>query len=444
MKAMAYPTLTNGKDEQTGGRMTPDGHRITTEQVLAIADGTGGDAELAILTRSQRSKTLAMLELVVRQATAIRHPDSAAADSGQNLFIHVQHEVPAAAEKLLRYPAVGAWALETLLALRSPAPERARPGRITLIAAAAAVHGRVRASLEIPAAECQGSSLHLPSLGSIHLPSGKRGQPVFLRTQAGTVSLRWDDTTTARFPIGQEADRGWRPLTTITTGTGLGTLQVILDDSDPWRLPGYSESLSILTTSESKLWRRRLDDGWRLLTLHHQRTSADIQALIGTVSPLGSADGGRRSTTSRYAFGTVGLSLPDDEVTMALALAHEVQHVKLCALMDIVPLVNDQPGPGRRLYYAPWRSDPRPLASLLHGLYAHIGVTRFWRKQRDMAEGPDEAHRARIEFARWRAACTQVIGDARTQPELTRFGAVFVRGIARSLNKEYLNEHTEQ
>ena len=54
-----------------------------------------------------------------------------------------------------------------------------------------------------------------------------------------------------------------------------------------------------------------------------------------------------------------------DAPALAAALVHEVQHSKLNAVIDIVPLV--RPGVGHRRYYAPWRDDPRPPAGLLQG-----------------------------------------------------------------------------
>ncbi|MBO0805760.1 MAG: HEXXH motif domain-containing protein, partial [Nocardiopsaceae bacterium] len=142
--------------------------------------------------------------------------------------------------------------------------------------------------------------------------------------------------------------------------------------------------------------------------------------------------GAPQTATSRWAFGAVGLSLPGDDVAAALALAHEVQHAKLCALMDLLPLVTDR---GQRLYYAPWRPDPRPLASLLHGLYAHLGVTRFWRRQREVAADPAEAHQANVEFARWRSACARVATVVAGRPELTAPGVVFVEAATRPLRR---------
>jgi uncharacterized protein len=75
------------------------------------------------------------------------------------------------------------------------------------------------------------------------------------------------------------------------------------------------------------------------------------------------------------------MSAPPDPIIGTVTLTHEIQHVKLGALLDLVTLT--LPDDGRR-YYAPWRDDPRPLGGLLHGVYAYLGVTEFWRRQRNL------------------------------------------------------------
>ena len=101
----------------------------------------------------------------------------------------------------------------------------------------------------------------------------------------------------------------------------------------------------------------------------------------------------------------MAMSEPPDPDTCASTLTHEVQHLKLCAVLDIVRLT--RPDDGSR-YYAPWRTDPRPIAGLLQGAYAYLGVTEFWRRQRQLATGAAEL-RADGEFALWRAGTARVI-----------------------------------
>ena len=77
---------------------------------------------------------------------------------------------------------------------------------------------------------------------------------------------------------------------------------------------------------------------------------------------------------------------------MAETLVHEFQHVKLCGLLDMVPLAAS----GAEKVYAPWRQDPRPAGGLLQGIYAHLGIVRFWQSQRQAETDPDGILRAQV------------------------------------------------
>lgn len=410
--------------------MVLSAHTITARQVTAIADGTSTAADLGILVAGQRSKCLAMLALVVRMAADTRHPEAAAAASGWRLLAWVQRQAPQAVEDLLRYPAVGAWATMSVLTLGSPSRDSAPVGGLALIAVAAAIRGGVPCVVELPQSLCAGPALHLPSLGSVVLPGLLRGKAAVLRHQPGATEITGEH---AKVVLPRRLETGtpnWRALTGVTVGSGGTPLRLVIDDADPCRLAGYDGQLGRLTAGQPDEWRRRISGGWRVLARHHPHTAADVLSLIRAITPLSGAGGAERSITTRHVFGGIGLSLPDDDVTMALTLSHEVQHVKLAALMDLLPIVSE-PAPG--LYYAPWRPDPRPLASLLHGMYAHLGVARFWRRHREVALEPAEVHHAYVEFARWRNACTQVARVVSARPELTRCGAAFVEGIAHVL-----------
>ena len=74
-----------------------------------------------------------------------------------------------------------------------------------------------------------------------------------------------------------------------------------------------------------------------------------------------------------------------------------------------------------RLFYAPWRDDPRPIEALLQGAYAHLGVTDYWRARRHRAEGPD-AVAAAERFARWRALTAEAIDTLADSGALTDRG----------------------
>ena len=98
------------------------------------------------------------------------------------------------------------------------------------------------------------------------------------------------------------------------------------------------------------------------------------------------------------------------------------RHIKLGALMDMLPLVE----PSGKRGYAPWREDPRPMGGLLQGVYAFTGIVRFWSAQRRLAAGPDDRLRADVLYERWRLAIELVTRDLLCSGVLTRDGTRFV------------------
>jgi len=139
---------------------------------------------------------------------------------------------------------------------------------------------------------------------------------------------------------------------------------------------------------------------------------------------------GQLSSSSPETFGAVAMSIPPDPETCAVTLTHEVQHLKLCALLDVVPLT--LPDDGRR-YYAPWRTDPLPIVGLLQGSYAFLGVTKFWRTQRQLSTGDDQL-RADGEFALWRGGTARVIDTLLSSGQLTAAGTDFVQRMSEAVS----------
>jgi hypothetical protein len=143
------------------------------------------------------------------------------------------------------------------------------------------------------------------------------------------------------------------------------------------------------------------------------------------------------SATSTDAFGAAAMTPPADGWALAAALVHEFQHAKLGALLDLVDLWEQETD---ARYYAPWRDDARPLGRLVHGTYAYLGVTDFWRIQRLAADRDGDVGRANIahfEFARWREQAWRTsrfvaeVGAAR----LTAAGRRFVHGMRGTLEQ---------
>ena len=94
------------------------------------------------------------------------------------------------------------------------------------------------------------------------------------------------------------------------------------------------------------------------------------------------------------------MSRQPDRYTCAETLVHETQHLKLCALLDLVPLTRPtMTGSVITRRGVPTR---RPASGLLQGAYAFLGVSGFWREQRRIAPEREVRQRAQTEFARWR------------------------------------------
>jgi uncharacterized protein len=394
-------------------------HLISDEVFAALAAGEGGAGVVRQLATVEFSKHLLLLRGVVERAAAIGHPAAGRAAAAYDTLAALQDEAPKAVENVLRYPAVGAWLRDTLLALDHD-PARARPDHLTAVTAAAAVRARAPLSIEVRPI---GGALLLPSLGEALV---REDQATLRSTAQGAEVVAGD----VRVPIPADHTRdapGWRAVRRLTASAHGRTLDLVLDDVDPYRMP--ADVADRLPESELQSWRTVLEEAWAILTAHHPVTAAEIEVAHRVVTPLRPPADGQVSGTASETFGTVGLSAPADGLTLAATLAHEVQHAKLGALLDVVRLT--EPDESRR-FYAPWREDPRPVDGLLQGAYAYLGVSRFWRRQRTHEHG-DEAFLAHREFARWRAGAHLAVDTLTTSGLLTPAGKHFTFHMGRIL-----------
>ncbi|WP_328589260.1 FxsB family cyclophane-forming radical SAM/SPASM peptide maturase [Actinomadura logoneensis] len=398
--------------------MRPELKRLTLpEKVFAgLAQGGGGAYAVDELWRVQRSKRLLLLRWV-REAAKSRDPArEARARQAYALLADIQGRAPEAVRAVLDHPSVGLWA-------HAVAAGDGDTDAITALAAAAAVRARDPRPIEVVGGP---DGLLLPSLGLAAPITGTGvvragpGAPVTIASDTGTVTLPADDPH-------REAP-GWHGLRPLEAEYHGMALRLLLDDCDPLRSAG-GEPTPRLTPDEVERWRTVLRRAWRLLVRWHWTIAEEASRTLRVLAPISAPAQGMRSSTVHESFGAVYVSLPPDEREMAVTLAHEVQHAKLGALNDAVPL--SRPDDGRR-YYAPWRDDPRPAAGLLTGAYAHLGVAGFWRRQRHHEYG-DQAMRAHTEFAHWRDAAALVTGTLLRSGALTDEGARFAAEMDRTL-----------
>jgi uncharacterized protein len=393
--------------------MTARYHEIPRDLFDAIAAGGGGAEAIGVLASAEQSKHVALLHVVLAAAQRADARQSRCARLGWEVLAEVDRLDPEAAVRVMGYPAVGAWAIRTLSALDADgrAPEGAF-ARLAAVAAAAAMRSGL--DVEVPVLPVAGV-VSLPSVGAARVDADS----AVVSSRPGRAEVRWAHGR-VQIPADTYRDApGWLGIRRCQAGS----LAAVIEDLDPFRMPAVTGLAPRLTAAEARNWVRTFRQGWHLLAAGHPAIAEEVAAAISVIVPLSRSSHGQLSSSSAEAFGAVAMSEPPDPDTCASTFTHEVQHLKLCAVLDIVRLT--LPDDGRR-YYAPWRTDPRPVAGLLQGAYAYLGVTEFWRRQRDLATGAARL-RADGDFALWRAGTVRVIDTLLSSERLTLAGADFVR-----------------
>jgi uncharacterized protein len=399
--------------------MTTQKHTLPRELFSALAEGHGGAEAVQALAEAQHSKHLLLLRAVMAEAEGGGAEQAQLARDSFAVFAAAARADEAAARKVVQYPAVGAWLLRTLRGLRGGTRmPGADPAGLSALAAAAAIRAGMPAEVEVRPAS---GVVVLPTLGAAmtgHCSAAViSGESPALRTEHDTIPIT----------LGEGANRpDWLPLRHI----GAGTFNVLVDDLDPFRMPGEANLASRLAASEIVSLRSAVRDGWQLLEARHPQAAEEVQAAIQVLVPLTRPHDGHLSSSTRETFGAIALSAPPDPCRCAETFAHEVQHVKLSALLDIYPLT--LPDDGRR-YYAPWRRDPRPLDGLLQGAYAYIGVCEFWRRERALASGA-MLGRANQAFALSRMGAGRAVATIQASGRLTTHGESFLEGMAKTVS----------
>ena len=403
-------------------------HSLSAEQFAALARGGGDQDAIEQLVAGQRSKHLILLSKVAELARRGDHPDDALGMAGYQLLAQVQRRDPAAAAEVMGYPSVGAWALHVIRSGTVPAVGTApadtasvasaglpgvRPSGLAAVAAAAAIRAGLDAEIEVPVL---GTGVLLPSLGAAEAVGG-----------TAVVAAKEAEIRSGHLRVRARAgEPGWRELKRVTAGP----LSVLVDDLDPFRMPtSGSGPTGRLTPPQAAELQATLRAAWPVLS---PASAAEVAAIVRVIVPYHPPESGRTSVSSPQVFGTVAMSRQPDKYACAETLVHETQHLKLCAVLDLVALT--RPDDGQR-YYAPWRPDPRPASSLLQGAYAFFGVSGFWRQQRQSAPEPEVRQQAHAEFARWRDGAATAAETLLRSGQLTSAGETFTETMAEVLDE---------
>jgi HEXXH motif-containing protein len=405
-------------------------HFLPRAAFSELAEGGGSPATVRLLGDAQRSKHLMLLYAIAEAATGDEAVGGTAPPDfrvAYDLMVLIQAAAPETAAWLLSLPHLGGWVHDTLIHFEQGT--QADFDHFACLAAAAAIRAGVPFQLDVPVRD---GRVRLPGLGSLHVAAQ---EPVIrLHSDGERVTagdwfagdrrlLVADDGTGATVP-------GWSGTPVIRTVADGLTWTVLLETSDPY-LDRYTLPMrTAMAPGELADWRQRVRSAWRILADRHRWAAepmADVVSVIVPLTPHSVTD--LVSATTPAAYGAIATSWPPDDVTLAETLVHEFQHVKLCGLLDMVPLAEAS----EQKVYAPWRQDPRPAGGLLQGVYAHLGIVRFWQAEQSAEADDDGLLRAQVHFARWGRAvgpATQTLLDTGSlTPDGVRFaGLVKTRG----------------
>ena len=401
------------------------GHLMPRAHFDALAAGYGDAASVSDLSKAQRSVRRALLRLLRDRAT---EDASGVFSAGWDLLVSLDESSPAAVEDVLAHPYVRAWAERCL---RAPASMPTDVGHLASIAATAAIRTGMFAELDVPVI---GTYVHLPTLGRVRVGD----------TAIATLTVGGEGTFEVRAASGKwhidlganESDLDWQPVRELRAGE----FTVRLEDSDPYRDVHQWPAAARLSAEDAAAWQDQFEQAWRLIEQAYPHYAPGMAAGLSVLMPLANDEPGREiSATARQAYGAVAAALPASSAELALLIIHEFQHVKLGALTDMFDLCDRT---DKRVFFAPWREDPRPLGALLQGTYAHIGVTDYWRLRRHSLDGP-AALDADERFARWRVMTAEAIEALASSGALTPLGVRFVDGM-RGTVEPWLDEPVQE
>jgi HEXXH motif-containing protein len=395
-------------------------HSLSTDAFTALAGGSGDSAVVSQLREAQLSKHLMLLHVVAEAVAGIDPPTPGATAfrAGYRLLAEAQAADPGSVARLLGLPHIGSWAHDCLVCLDRRTPPDF--GYLASIAAGAAVRLSIRFEMDVPVRD---GGVLFPGLGRLLVAD--QGEWVRLssdgeRLRAGDridvpcAALVPDDGSGGTVPH-------WQGTPLVRAVADGQAWEVLLETADRY-LDRYTlPMLTVMTAAEVTNWRQLIQSAWDLLVRHHEWAAGPAAAGVDVIVPLiprSDVD----SATSPAAFGAIATSLPPSPVIMAETLVHEFQHIKLCGLMDMLPLIK----PSGERGYAPWRDDPRPMGGILQGVYAFTGVVRFWDVQRHLETEPDAILRASVLYERWRLAIELAIGPVLDKGHLTPDGVRFV------------------
>jgi HEXXH motif-containing protein len=411
-------------------------HGLSPQELQALVTGEGLTQALEKLRSAELSKHKLLLAATMRMAGRVPAADpEGRLPAAYRLLAEIEEHDPVVVRDVLASPQFGAWAAdcagrlwafgEDQRAASALAPDLAR---LAVFSAAAGFLAGRPFEIEVPLLD---GAVSLPGLGTAR-PGPSAAFSWGRASQDGRGGRVSSPASSVPVPaLGDRAvgDDRWSPGPRFTLEAGGLRLDVELDDRDPF-LDRYGAARSTLGGDDVLVWHGLLAQAWTVLASDHHPLAAVIAGTVRTLVPLRRPSPTRSAgSTNTTAFGALALSLPADPLAMAEALVHESHHAVLGAITDVTPMLID----GQDfLAYAPWRDDPRPASSLLHGIYTHYVMIDFWRRQRGIGSAAQRL-RGQVEFGRWREPTAQAADLLARSAGLTEAGREFLDGVRANL-----------
>jgi HEXXH motif-containing protein len=408
-------------------------HRLTEEEITAIAELNYSEEVIARLKAAQYSRNALLVETLRRSVRASDHPRvSQVIESAITILSEIQASNPSVVNSLLIMPHFGFWAADCVFQLQQAAAQgRSLSPKMQIslchigaFAAAAALLTDHPFELTLPIRD---GELYLPSIGRLHIESAEELDYAQIRIDHDTCEIAVGPIrhrVSPRLGTGTTSlAAGWTPVFRVQTSSQGQEINLIIDNSDPF-LSQIGPISTSLSERAVETWRYGIRRSWQTLVRHNKELARSLAAGLTTLIPLRSPPEGHQiSITSGWAWGAIALSLPDDPVIFAETLIHEYQHLILAAVEDITSLTDSR---SEELHYSPWRNDPRPTLNVLQGAYAFLGVTSFWKQQCAIGS-PKARRRAEIAFALKRRNVMDALINLSESSELTGTGRLFLR-----------------
>jgi HEXXH motif-containing protein len=401
---------------------------LSPDSFAALASGGGGPRTVEALRESRLSRHVLLLRSVAEAWPA----EPADLDAAVTVLASAQDRAPERVARILGDPMVGAWVGWTARRIRghvtTATPLDADLGQLAAVAAVAAVATGGDADLRGYARD---GIVPLPGLGAARVP-GNGVAPVRITVRGGELTVH-DGRAAVTVPAEDLGDAGnsasWLGLRRLRAHAGGMSCDIALDDLDPYRGEHHVPPAERLTEVDADRWQGLFADAWALLTEVAPARAEELASGICTLVPLVTgAPGTARSATTPDAFGALGLTLPGSAADFVVTLVHEFQHSKLSALLDLVQLCDPTDD---QTYFAPWRTDPRPIGGVLHGVYAFLGVADMWWSCRARDELREAAVR---EFADVRVQVHETLTVLEGSGALTPAGRRFAAGMRTTVD----------